>query len=390
MLRASFTLLALALSLGPSAARAQIAIAAFAGRDGPSARQVVLRELSERGLDVVGVDAEPVDDASAREAAASVSARFVVGGRVDVRRRRWEADLWVRGADGAERARVRSRGRAAVLDALERALRALSGAVTAAPEPTGAAEPAAAPPRPAPDEAASSEERAAAPSPAAPAPVRARVQVGAGMRSRAIELLAPDGVNAAYRAEPYFELSASGAVRTLDVIFVRAAFGSSVALSSEREDPRLEPLSTWFAWASADAGASVVIDGTVELGAGIGAGWERYELAFNEIVPTAEYVHLRPLVILAVRIAGRALVLDAEAGLRVPFGIGDLASVYGVEHSALGADGTLRLHGVIDPGFAWALEAGVRRYWLTIERPDGRVTGTDGGWHATGWVGWEL
>jgi hypothetical protein len=220
--------------------------------------------------------------------------------------------------------------------------------------------------------------------------VRALVLVGAGARSRAIELLAPDGLDAAYRAEPYLELTVGAELRLFDIGFVRARFGSAVGLTSRREDPSLGTVDTSFMWVSADAGASAVLDDTVELGGAFGVGWDRYELAFNELVPTAEYLHLRPALIASVRLVGRALVLDAEGGVRIPLGVGALESVHGREHDVIGADITTRLRGVIAPGFAWALEAGFRRYWLTFTRPDGVVTGSDGGWHTTAWAGWEI
>ncbi|MCA9604314.1 MAG: hypothetical protein KC619_01885, partial [Myxococcales bacterium] len=220
--------------------------------------------------------------------------------------------------------------------------------------------------------------------------VRAWLEVGAGVRSRAVELLAPDGVDAAYRAEPYFEVAARGGVRLFDVAFARIRFGTSVGLVSDREDPALGEVATQFVRLRGDVGASYWVDDTVELGAAFGLGWDRYELDFNELVPTAEYVHLRPAIVTGVRLVGRALVLDAEVGLRFPLGVGDLTALHGVDYQVIGLDGLLRVHGRVDPGFVWAIEGGVRRYWLTFDRPDGQVRGQDGGWQATAYAGWEL
>ncbi|MEZ4340231.1 MAG: hypothetical protein R3B82_26715 [Sandaracinaceae bacterium] len=200
----------------------------------------------------------------------------------------------------------------------------------------------------------------------------------------------PDRVDAAYRAEPTSKVAARGGVRLFDVAFARIRFGTSVRLVSDREDPALGEVATQFVRLRGDVGASYWVDDTVELGAAFGLGWDRYELDFNELVPTAEYVHLRPAIVTGVRLVGRALVLDAEVGLRFPLGVGDLTALHGVDYQVIGLDGLLRVHGRVDPGFIWAIEGGVRRYWLTFDRPDGQVRGQDGGWQATAYAGWEL
>jgi hypothetical protein len=175
-----------------------------------------------------------------------------------------------------------------------------------------------------------------------------------------------------------------------DIVFVRVAFGSSVGLDSDREDPSLGTLSSWFVHFLADAGAKLVVDETVELGLALGGGLDRYDIAFNELLPTTEYPLVRPAVLTAIRLLGTQLVLDAELGVRIALGVGELESVYGVRHEQLGFDAALRLRGVVDPGFAWMLEGGVRRTWLSFERTGGTVTGTDGGWHLTALAGWAF
>lgn len=385
MRRLAGTLLVVALSMLPAVALADgpvgLSVTGRAGRDVQSALE---RGLAERGLRVV-----PVPEG---EPAGGLGLRARVVGTARTRGRRVEVDLRVLDPEGAERQRIQAtlaRGRDAELVArLADALATLGGPGLVAEAPRGE-EPTVIVPEPGPSARADAESDS--PGLPSPSPVaRAMALLGAGLRTRVVELVAPDGTDAAYRAEPYAELVVRAEARFFDVAFVRASFGTSLELRSEREDPRLGELESWFAWAQADAGASLVLDETVELGAAFGAGWDRYGLAFNELLPTAEYVHLRPALMLSVRLVGRALVLHAEGALRVPLALGDLASVYGVEHEAIGADGLVRLQGSVEPGFTWAIDFGVRRYWLRFTRAGGSVQGSDHGWSATAWAGWAF
>ncbi len=428
---AAVSRLALAAALGaaliatPAGARAQassVVIASLEGRNSAAARRVLESGLQDRGLTVTLAELDPGGDTVATRAlAAQANAQAVLGGQASARGRgRWRVDLWVRDAMGGDQGRVRMRveGRrgvarlvAAVAEALSLVPTATSGGATsegattsggAASGGAGPADAAGAPP--AASAGGGSAGAGADPSPrptasrltddagdGAEAPlVRVWAMVGAGVRSRAVELLSPDGVDAGYRAEPYFELSGLVGARFFDILFVRGRFGSSVGLGSRREAASLGEVDTHFFHLSGDVGASYWIDGDVELGAAIGAGWDRYELSFNELVPTTEYVHLRTAIVSGFRLVERLLVLDAEAGLRFPFGVGDLQSLHGVDYSVWGVDGRMRLRGVVDPGFTWAVEGGFRHYQLTFDRAGDQVTGHDGGWHAVAYAGWEL
>lgn len=390
----ALAVLSILLASSTALAQRRVALAPLEGGGARALERALEGELERRGYAVVRVTRAPEGDTDAAALVREAEADALIEGRATVvgsrRRRQLVAALSVRDASGAVHERVDMRVRAAQTQSVARRVAsALDAAEAESPAPAprpveqgGAHRPPARAPR--------RSDRAGRARTPEVAPVRALVQVGAGARSRAIELLAPDGLDAAYRAEPYLELTVGAEVRLFDVGFVRARFGSAVGLTSRREDPSLGTVDTSFMWVSADAGASAVIDDTVELGGAFGVGWDRYELAFNELVPTAEYLHLRPALIASVRLVGRALVLDAEGGVRIPLGVGALESVHGREHDVIGADITTRLRGVIAPGFAWALEAGFRRYWLTFTRPDGVVTGSDGGWHTTAWAGWEI
>lgn len=402
---ASRLLAATAVVLGllrPAPADAQassVVIARLDGRNSAAARRVIQSGLEERGLTVTLAGTDPADDVEATaRLAQGASAGAVIGGRAAARGRgQWVVELWVRDAMGGPQGEVsmRVRGRRGVSRLVTELAEALELVPTAA-SPT--AEPASSPPEPdEPDTGDAGTEPAARPpspsdddEPEAPT-VSVWAMVGAGMRSRGIELLSPDGIDAAYRVEPYFEIAARAGARFLDILFVRASFGSSVALDSRREAPSLGNVDTHFYRLRGDVGASYWIDGDIELGGALGLGWDRYDLAFNELVPTAEYVHLRPAVIGGFRLIEQYVVLDAELGLRIPFGVGDLQSLHGVDYRVIGVDGVMRLHGVVDPGFTWAVEATFRHYDLLFRR--GRapnVDGHDAGWRATAYVGWQL
>src|SRR5690606_23126336 len=281
---------ALALA-APAGAQVRVAVGPFEGSAGDATERAIERELEGRGLEIVE---------GSSEADARVEGRAAFRG--SRRRRTARVRLEVRAASGEVRT-VQMRVRARQLARVGRRVASEVEALAPAPEELApvVAAPAAprATPRPAPAPREPQAERA---------PVQVLVQVGAGVRSRAVQLLAPDGLDAAYRAEPYFELTARAEARFFDIAFVRALFGSSAGLSSEREDPSLGTLESWFAWMRADAGASVLLGETVELGGAVGAGWDRYELAYNELVPTTEYVHLRIAALTSIRLIRELLV----------------------------------------------------------------------------------
>lgn len=413
-----WTWLALAIvaaSSAPSAAFAQarsVVIAQLDGRNSAAARRVIQQGLEERGLTVTLADSDPGDDTAATTALAN-GADAVIGGRAASRgRNEWRVNLWVRDAQGGEQGRVRMRrvrGARGVSRLVGRLAEALAGVPTGSspsapvsePAPTATEEPGSG----GGDEPAEEAEQEEAESRPAPPPaastssdddeeaplIRLWGMVGAGVRSRSVELLNPDGVDGAYRIEPYFQINGRFGARFFDVLFVRYRFGTSIALDSRREAESLGNVDTHFFDMRADIGASYWIGGDVELGAAFGIGWDRYELAFNELVPTTDYVNLRPAVVGGFRLIERYLILDAEVGVRIPLSVGDLQALHGTNYRVIGVDGVIRLRGVIAPGFTWAIEGAFRHYDLLFRRAGAfAVNGQDSGWRATGFVGWEL
>ncbi len=397
-------------------AQVTVAIGALTGRGHAEAAQRIEAAIARRGFVVVDGGTVPDTDTDAAVAATRVGAVAVVGGEATERGSRWRFDLWVRDARGAELARVRrgGRGRRSLAAAAAELVVALGPLAPASAAPDGAASVDAtqsasrAGARATASGTASASGGAARVTPAdrdtrdpeatsrpsrrraARKLIRLDATLGSGVRTRSVELIAPDGRDAGYAAPGYYEFALRVEARLLDLLFLRGALASSVGLSSTREDSSLPPVSTWFVNASADLGVRLKLGGGVELGAALGLGWDRYALEFNERVPTAEYVYVRPGVLFAARLAGRALVVEAELGLRLPWTVGDLDSLYGLDNSVHGVDGLLRLRGVISPGLLWSVEGGYRAYWLEFRESNGVMRGRDSGWSATGYVGWSF
>ncbi|MBX3272074.1 MAG: hypothetical protein KF729_17545 [Sandaracinaceae bacterium] len=197
--------------------------------------------------------------------------------------------------------------------------------------------------------------------------------VGGGARTRSFTLLRPDGRGVAYHAPLFAELRVDAEARLLDVAFVRGRFGSSLGLETRLDESnRADAL---YLRAAVEAGARLPLD-PVQIGVSFGVAWDRFEQPFDERLPTADYLALRPAASVAIRFVSW-LALDAELGARVALGAGDLESVYGVDRSVYGLDVTARLRLEADFGLRVTLEAGVTRYWLELRGPAGPTRGAD-------------
>ena len=399
--------LALACTLlvtGGAHAQQRVALAALSGR-GHEDAATRLREALAAGAFVVVEDTAPIADEV--DAAAALCARLgvaaVLGGEAVRRGDRWRFDLFARDAAGAEWVRVRRPARgpralAEAVDALVARLAALPPPVVATsvppPETTN------------PDVSEAESERGTAPEAAAVRGdetisrdgdgssahrvVAFSAWLGAGMRTRTVTLIAPNGEDAGYAAPGFVELALGAEARFVDVLFVRGAASTSAGLRSRPAEPGRAPLDSWFASASVDLGARVTLDDAFELGLAAGVGWDRYALPFNEQVPTIAYAYVRPGALAAARVLGDTLVLEAEGGVRLPFAVGDLEALYGEDHVVRGFDVTLRLRGVVGPGLLWRVEGGYRAYSLAFRTVDGTFDGRDQGYHAHAHAGWTF
>ncbi len=415
------------LLLAPGAVSAQpmrVAIVRLDGRDGGRVTRILRRALERRGYEVTrlagGVGRDPDAMASAVEAS---GAEAVIGGTVRGSRGRWRVRFWIRDRHGEERERfaLRVRGRRGrkrlvrkVHEALQRwgprgereASSGVSSGVDIEPEtgrgaparralaPSRASDPVRATALRASSEHVRDEQSAVADAPASErgeAPwLHVLVQAGAGVRSRAVELPSPDGREVAYRAPAFFEVSGRAKATAFGIGVVRVRVGASMGLESVSEREALGHIDTSFVRLRADGGAQVLLGRAVLLGAVCGVGWDRYALAFNALLPSMEYVYLRPALYSAFRFAERLLVFEGEVGLRVPRGVGDVERLYGAVYEAVGADVLVRVSGELDPGLSWSVEGGWRRYWLTRVRPEKDARGFDAGWHAAGLLGWSF
>lgn len=415
----------------PGSAAAQdgpvTAVMPFAGRSPRAVERGVERALERnaRVLDAAEVR-RAAEDAGARgteadgiaELAAALGAEIVVQGRVWGTRRAPKVELVVRAPDGAELARgtldfgrgpATGRRFAARVGALfERALAAMSE--RRAPPPPDEQELAAF--------AALDDERPPVlqpePPPAAPDDGLAvfSAVVGAAVRNRDAAVQLGSGGERTYASGPYPEIAVALEVRPFanDThlgrgLFLRGAFGHSLGLGSTREDPACESASppaecsvdtNFFRWA-ADLGWLLPLGDAGELGVGFGVAYDGYHLADNVVLPTAEYLALRPLARARVRMLREALVLDLEVAYRAVLGVGELASSFGDRTTAHGVDAGIGIGGnllpVADLGLTWALRFDWVGYFLAFAGSANDVPGTSGSesaLRATFLIGWSF
>lgn len=213
--------------------------------------------------------------------------------------------------------------------------------------------------------------------------------VGFGVRTRNAEIvLAPPGGTRGYEAGLFpeislrFELrpfaSAEGALRG---IFAHAEGFHSIGLSSKDRDTGEEIGSSalrFFAQVGYLADA-----GSLQLGGGLGFGYDAFLLDENDTMSSAQYTHLRPALIGRMPISGELVQLGLDAGLRVVFGTGDLVPMFGESASAFGFDVGGAVFGNLESNLAYALRLGYVGYSLSFEGEaemmvDNAVEGTDG------------
>lgn len=387
--------IALALTLGAGLASAQdaprTAVAPFGGRGAGAVQRLVERALDERA-DVV--DRGEVRDAAGRagvsgtdasgvsELARALGADLVVQGEVSGTRRAQRVTLVVRAADGAELARgsaTNRRGRGgrpaferAVTEVFDRAASALPARRPAEPEP------AIAEPEPEPEPAPPAE---------APADGLALVAITGGLsvrtRDAEIDLVAPGTRRYASGAFPEIVLAVEARPFANEShlgrgLFLHGSFAHSVGLGSTTMGTG-DAVGTNFVRFALGAGWLAPLGEAAELGLGLAVGYDGYHLGPNVVLPSAEYVYLRPALRGRVRVLREALVIDAEIGYRGVVGLGDIGPSFGAEAGAHGVDVGLgvggNLYTISELGFTWAARFEWVGYFLSFA---GNGSDTDG------------
>jgi hypothetical protein len=400
MLRPALFIVAVALALLVApAARAQgprCAVPQFEG-------EVVLwrsflRALEDNGFVSVIPEAE-LDAAAATDPVAlarATSADLVIEGAVTGSRRSRRLEVVASDAAGRELARetisVRSGGAGrraldqGISDLLSAALPALAAAPPpAAPTPVRMADAATDRPEDAPPAGPSSP-----PPPSrtedgelGPNPPLLALRLGAVMRTRDAEALLLAGSPRSWRSEPvYVELYAGVELRPLasadDLargLYLRAEFAGAVGLGSR--DPMGRDVSTQFFRAGGDVGYLAPVGAVVEVGGGLGFGWDAYLLGANPNYPSVELPHLRPHLRSRLRLAGELVVIGVEAGLRIPVDRGALTAAFG-RGDTLGFDASASVSGTADFGLSYALDLSWAGYWHSFSGGGAIGTGVSG------------
>lgn len=362
----------------PAAALAQqtsAAVATFSGRRARAVQRRVAREARDhfdvtprartrRASQRAGI--EGTDAAGASELASSLGVDLVVQGQITGRGRRMRVSLVARAADGEELARAEidfPRGRRArrAFDASVEQL--FVEAAEALSRRAGPEEPEEPPPPVEPIE----EEPPPEPPGEAPTDGLAWLAATVGVvgRTRDATVDLADGGRRGYASGLYPELLVAVELRPLandpDLgrgLFFGGSFAHSVGLGSETETTMTAVDSTNFVRFDLDAGFLFPIE-DAELGVGFGFGYDGYHLAANTVLPSAEYLYLRPHARARIRFVEETLVLGIEAAYRATLGRGALSDSFGADGDTHGVDVGVRLGGNLlaeaDVGFTWGV-----------------------------------
>jgi hypothetical protein len=405
---ATITLLSGAVAEARAQSRFPVAVLPFAGPGGTAARRTAIAVLETEPR--VTVTDEGIADAAAERTGAGpsgaqgvegfarqIQVRLVIQGVLTGRGARRRLALTARDATGRDVATqsTRMRGGAAGRRAIAQALDALLDTALASlpadrPRERSVIEEPPPPPPPPPTEPASFGDD----------PAVLAILVTAGLRARDTTIHLDDGSVRTYDASPYFELGARVELRPLAHersyargVYVHADVGGAVALSSRRADGTSVPTS--FYRLGASVGYLIPIGDVVEVGPGIGAGFDAFQLADNATVPTIEYPYLRPALRGRFRLMGETIVLGIEGGFRVLFGREGLSSAFGSRGDSFGWDLGGGLSGTFDFGLTYSVEAGFTQYQHSFDSASAGfigqgVSGTDGGYRFLVGLGYAI
>jgi hypothetical protein len=402
----------------PAAAAAQgrvpVAVLPFGGPGGTAARRTAIAALENEPR--VTVTDEGIADAAAARAGATASGatgvdafarqlqvRVVIQGTLGGRARSRQLSLTARDAHGAGIATqtVRIRGGAAGRRAIEGALRSLLDTALAS-----------LPPERPPVVATAAQEEGPPPiedgPPYEPLPTRPfgedpailTLLVMGGARSRDMSIRLDDGTTRSYEVSPYFDLAGRAELRPLAHeqnyargLYVVAEAGGAIALSS-RAPGATSMVSTNYYRIAGSVGYLVPIVDVLEVGVGVGGGYDAFELGDNTALPTVAYPYLRPAARVRVRAIGEALVIGAEGGYRALFSRDGLSSSFGPNGSSFGWDIGGTVSGMFDIGLSYWVEGGFTQYVHQFDLGPGTLGqgnhGADGGYRFLVGLGYSV
>jgi len=358
-------------------ARAQTtAVAPFDGRRATIVRRLVSRALpreartvSRRTVDRAARSAgvEGTGETGVAALLAEAGADLVLQGSVSGPARRPRIELVFRAADGTELARGETRYRrrprryrrrfeSDVEGLYERALAGLEAHRAPPPEPEPPPEPIVEDVPEAPEEPEAPEDGLAL----------LAATVGLSIRTRTVDIELADGGRHRYDLESgvYPELLVglearpfANAAHLGRGLFIRGVFAHSVGLASQTASGAT--VDSNFLRFGLHAGWLVPLGDAIELGLAFGAGYDGYHLGGNDVLPTAEYVWLRPGARARIRLMQETLVLEADLAYRAVLGEGAIRPAFGEDGDAHGVDAGVGLGGNLlaaaGLGFTWAV-----------------------------------
>ncbi|MCS6798296.1 MAG: hypothetical protein NZ898_07175 [Myxococcota bacterium] len=404
----------------------QAVVLDFDGPGGAAARQVVVRAIADR---VTLVESDRVEDAARRQRAdlttaaglAAVARRlslslFVLG-EVSGRGRRARVSIRVLDADGNEVAQRETgapvgragqrRVAAAAVEAIDQALGVLDERARAEREREEQEEQARIRHQPEGERDVAFEvddEEFDEDEPDAEVTPLLLGMVGVGGRTRSAVVRARDDAMSGREYQPvtFPELALQVELRpaarsdgVLAGLLVRGGVGFGLGLSTVDDDG--DRYDTGWLRASGGLGYLHRLS-TVEVGAVVDAGIERFSISPNAVFPTASYTYVRPALAGALRLLENRLTLTAEIGYRIGMGVGGLVPFFGAAGSAggfdVGIDGRYRL----GQGPTLGAMLGWRTWSLSFEGdPDAMMEGalaggdgSDGGFVFMALGGWAL
>jgi hypothetical protein len=399
------------------------AVLPFEGSGGLVVRRSVVSVLEDMS-EIAVMDEGLVDAAVERSGTSStgpegvdglarqLSVRLVIQGEVAGRAARRSLDLVARDATGRQVATEHTRlpaggaGRRALADALRQLVDAALPQLPAEREephertvstrPT-TVEPT---PEPTPSESAPLPPTSVATGEWGADPALLTIAAGIVIRSREASVSLTDGTTRSYGLSPYVEVHARIETRPLAHehnyargLYAYGEFGYGLGLTSTRNTGG-EAVSTNFYRFGIHAGYLIPIAQLFEVGAGIGFGWEAYELGPNPAMPTATYPYLRPAIRARVRTIGEMIVLNVEAGYRALFGRGALSEGFGPGGDSFGYDVGGGVSGTFDFGLFYAVDFAwvqfVHNFSGTPASIGSGQSGTDGGYRFTLSIGYAL
>lgn len=404
----------------PASAQVPVAVMPFGGAGGSGARRQVQSALEDDGR-VGAIDLGTVDGAAERagagssgedgiaDAASELGARVIIQGNVSGRGRRRRVVLTARDETGRQIGRA---GGAMRGGGVSRAVRSLLGEALEGlpPEPE---EPVEAVPEPIVDEepAGGIDEEAEVDGEERPLQERSpwlSAQVVLGIRTRDASVTLADTTNREWNARPvYAELGVRAELRPfasstdlLRGLYGNFFFANSVGLQSTRvsgctptdaDDCKID--TNFFRVAFAVGFLFPLVD-ILDLGVEFGAGWDVYNIETNDVLPSAEYVYLRPALRSRLRLVDELVGIDFEMGVRPVVSRGAIGYDQGGDTTGFdvggGLSGSIPLAGGV--GLTYGVEIAWVSYWLGYAEPEtpsamDATTGTDQGVRITFAVG---